>query len=171
MSHKSHLDFCAFFQSLTRWSVFWVRFVLQIFISSLLFVLLGIASVTIRNVRVSPWFNTAALNQWDSSMKAEDSRAYSSLTSLQALTISHLGFCQLSYYFYLVKCNIHIVVLNLDCHSLWLYSSLLWFSNARALHLTLLITLISLSSIAQMFEKLFPPTFINEQFDFIYSLF
>ena len=34
-----------------------------------------------------------------------------------------------------------------------------------------MVALVSLSSIAQMFDKLFPPTFINEQFDFIYSLF
>ena len=117
------------------------------------------------------WFNNAALNQWDFNMKVEDGSAYSSLTSLQTLTISHLRFCQLCYYFYLVKYNIYIVVLNLDCQSLWIHSFLLWFSNANALHLILMVALISLSSIAQMFEKLFPPTFINEQFDFIYSLF
>ena len=117
------------------------------------------------------WFHNAALNQGDSNMKAEDAGAYSSLTSLQTLTISHLRFCQLCYYFYLVKYNIYTVVLNLDCQSLWIHSFLLWFSNAKALHLIFMVALISLSSIAQMFEKLFPPTFINEQFDFIYSLF
>ena len=117
------------------------------------------------------WFNNAALNQWDSNTKVEDSSAYSSLTSFQTLTISHLRFCQLCYYFYLVKYNIYIVVLNLDCYSLWIYSFLLWFPNAKALHFMIMVGLISLSSIAQMFENLFPPTFINEQFDLIYSLF
>ena len=62
MRHKSHLDFCAFFQSLTRWPVFWVHFVLQIFISSLLFVLLGIASVTTQNVHRSPFLGFTMLH-------------------------------------------------------------------------------------------------------------
>lgn len=60
--------------------------------------------------------------------------------------------------------------------SLLVSSFLLCLSNATALHLILMVVLISSSSVAQMFENLFPPVFINELLDTnswvtLYSLF
>lgn len=89
-------------------------------------------------------------------MKVDDSTSVSLLVPFQTPTASHLGVCQLYYYFYFVKYNsIYILVCNNNSHNLLVSSFLPWFSKARALHSILRVGLISSPIIAQMFANIF----------------
>lgn len=91
-----------------------------------------------------------------SNMKVENSTSISLLVPFQTPTASHLGVCQLYYYYYFVKYNIiYILVCNHNSHNLLLSSFLPWFSNARALHSILRVGLISSPITAQMFADIF----------------